>query len=96
MKKFLLALAAAGALGLAVSATPANAAPAIGLTAPAVESNVENVRCHHRRHWSGWHCHRPRYYNYGYVQPFYVQPYYYRPYRWHRHHHHHHRRHRHW
>jgi hypothetical protein len=82
MRKFLLALAAAGTLGLAVSAAPAQAAPAIGLTAPAVESNTVNARCHHHRRSSRWHCYR-RHHHYA-PQHYYVPRHHYRHHRhWH-------------
>lgn len=94
LRALVLTIAAAGAIGLAVSATPANArvaAPA----APSVESNKLEVRCHHHRRSSRWHCPRPHpnYYYRPYYQPFYAPPH-----RWHRWHHHRHRHHwhRHW
>lgn len=96
MRKLLLALAAVGAIGVAASATPASAAPAMGLTKPQVESNAVDVRCWHRRHRSSWRCHQPHYYAAPLYQPYY-QPFYYSQPRWHHHHHrrhHHHHRHR--
>jgi hypothetical protein len=98
MKKFFLAVAAAGILAFAVSATPAGAAPAIGLHKPLVESNTVNARCHHHRWSSRWHCYR-RHRHYAphyYYQPYYApQPFFAAPFYFH-HHHRHHRRHRHW
>ncbi len=58
MRNLMLALAAAGAIGLAATATPAQAGFFTGLKTPAVESNVVDVRCHHRRWSSRWRCHR--------------------------------------
>ncbi|HMN51243.1 MAG: hypothetical protein KF794_14220 [Xanthobacteraceae bacterium] len=58
LRKFALAVAAAGALGLAATATPAAAGAFTGLKAPSVESNTIDARCYHRRHWSGWRCYR--------------------------------------
>jgi hypothetical protein len=58
MRNLTLALAAAGAIGLAATATPANAGFFTGLKTPAVESNTIDARCYHRRHWSGWRCYR--------------------------------------
>ena len=58
MRNLALAIAAAGAIGLAATATPANAGFFTGLRTPAVESNTIDARCYHRRHWSGWRCTR--------------------------------------
>lgn len=94
MRKLLLALTAAGAIGIAASATPAHAGPISGLTAPSVESNTVNARCHHHRWSSRWHCYRRHYH---YAPLYYYQPYHFHHHRW-RHHHrwHRHRHHRHW
>ncbi|MBX3512559.1 MAG: hypothetical protein KIT15_00950 [Xanthobacteraceae bacterium] len=85
MRKLVLALAAAGFLGLAATATPASAGVS-GLTTPSVETNTVQARCYHRRWSSRWRCFRRHHY---------VQPFYYQPHRWHRHRHWHHRRHHH-
>jgi hypothetical protein len=98
MRKFFLSLAAAGVLAVAAAATPASAAPAIGLTKPLVESNTVNARCHHHRWSSRWHCYRRarHYAPHYYYQPYYApQPFFAAPFYFH-HHHRHHRRHRHW
>jgi hypothetical protein len=59
MRMFTLAMALAGALGLAATATPAQASVFGGLkTTPAVESNTIEARCWHRRARSGWRCTR--------------------------------------
>jgi hypothetical protein len=67
MRKLMLGLAAAGALGLAASAVPAHAGVFTGLTAPEVESNRIDARCWHRRRSSRWRCNRwhRRHYYYG-------------------------------
>jgi hypothetical protein len=57
MKNLTLALAAAGAIALSVPA-PASAGYFTGLRTPAVESNVIDARCRHRRWSSRWRCHR--------------------------------------
>jgi hypothetical protein len=89
LKSLVLTIATAAAIGLAASATPANARIA-GPTAPAVESNKLDVRCHHHRWSSRWHCRRHYHRHHWHAQPFYYQPFYFH------HHRHHHRRHRHW
>jgi len=88
MRKFLLALTAAGAIGLAASATPAQAGFFNGLKTPAVESNTVQARCHHHRWSSNWHCRR-RHHHHFHAYPHYWQPYHF-------HHHRRHRRHWHW
>jgi hypothetical protein len=85
LKSLVLAIATAGAIGLAASATPANARIA-GPAAPAVESNKLDVRCHHHRWSSRWHCYRRHHH-------WHAQPFYYQPYHFHRHHRWHSRRH---
>jgi len=81
LKSLVLAIAAAGAIGLTVSATPVSARIAAGTTAPAVETNKVDVRCHHHRRSSRFHCpSRHNHWHYGHrwhAQPFYWQPYYY-------------------
>lgn len=80
LRSLVLTIAAAGAIGLAASATPAQARIA-GATAPAVESNVVDVRCHHHRRSSRFHCphrHRHWHHRHWHVQPYYYyQPYYF-------------------
>jgi hypothetical protein len=89
MKNLMLALAAAGAIGLTGFATPAAARIASGVVAPAVESNTVQARCHHHRWSSRWHCYR-RHHHYWLAQPFYYQPYHFHyHHRWHRRHRHH-------
>lgn len=81
MRKLMLALAAAGALGLATSAVPANAGVFTGLQMPEVESNLIDVqrRCHHRRWSSRWRCHRRWHRRHYYHGPqFYYGPRLYR------------------
>ncbi|MBX3520107.1 MAG: hypothetical protein KF835_08805 [Xanthobacteraceae bacterium] len=58
MRNIALVLAAAGAIGLAATATPANAGFVAGLKAPSVESNTIDARCWHRRWSSRWVCQR--------------------------------------
>jgi hypothetical protein len=87
MRTFVLCLAAVGALGLAASAVPAQAAVFTGLTMPEVESNKVDARCWHRRRSSRWRCHRYRrhYYHgphYYYGPRFYFGAPYYRRYWW--------------
>ncbi|MBY0532299.1 MAG: hypothetical protein K2P86_10050 [Xanthobacteraceae bacterium] len=93
LRALVLTIAAAGAIGIATSATPANARIAVGPTAPAVESNKVDVRCWHNRHSSRWHCrnrhHYVQPYYQPYYQPFYVQPYWGHGYHHRRHHPHH-------
>jgi hypothetical protein len=84
----MLAVTAAAAFGFATVATPANARTTAGVTAPAVESNTVQARCHHHRWSSHWHCYRRHHH-------WHAQPYYWQPYHYH-HHHRWHRRHRHW
>lgn len=62
LRKFALAVAAAGALGLAATATPVSAGVFTGLTTPTVESSVEESqwrrrrwRGHRYRGYRGWH-----------------------------------------
>jgi hypothetical protein len=84
MRTFMLGLAAAGALGLAASAVPAQAA-VTGLTMPEVESNKVDARCWHRRRSSRWRCYRRHYYHgphYYYGPRFYFGAPYYRRYWW--------------
>lgn len=73
LRTLVLTIAAAGAIGLAASATPANARISAGLVAPAVESNTVQARCHHHRWSSRWHCYRRH--HHWHAQPFYWQPY---------------------
>lgn len=89
MRKLMLALAAAGTLGLAATAIPANAGVFTGLQMPAVESNTIDVRrrCHHHRWSSRWHCrywhHRWRSHRYWHRRHYYYGPrFYHRPYYW--------------
>lgn len=63
LRKLALTVAAAGALGLAATATPAAAGVFTGLKAPVVDSNTIDARCYHRRRWSGWTCHRRRHWH---------------------------------
>jgi len=58
LRKFALAVVAAGALGLAATATPAAAGVFTGLTAPHADSNTVESRCYHVRRWSRWRCYR--------------------------------------
>lgn len=85
MRNLILALAAGGVMSLAASVTPASAGVA-GLTAPAVETNIVNARCHHHRWSSHWHCYRRHWHH---------RHYHWEPFHGH-HHHRWHRRHRHW
>jgi hypothetical protein len=87
MRKVMLGLAAAGALGLTVSAMPANAGVFTGLQIPEVESNTIDVqrRCHHHRWSSRWHCRRWRrhWHHHHYYGPrFYGPGFYHRRYWW--------------
>jgi hypothetical protein len=85
MRKLMLGLAAAGALGLAASAVPAHAGVFTGLTAPEVESNRIDARCWHRRRWSGWRCTHRRHWrhrHYYYGPRFYGPGFYHRRYWW--------------
>ncbi len=88
MRKLLLGLAGAGALGLAVSAVPANAGVFTGLQKPEVESNTLDVqrRCWHRRWSSRWRCHRRWHRRHFYGPQFYYGPRFYGPGVYHRRH----------
>ncbi|MBK8008934.1 MAG: hypothetical protein IPK23_11290 [Rhizobiales bacterium] len=96
LRSLVLTIAAAAAIGLAASATPAQARVA-GITAPAVEANKIDVRCHHHRRSSRYHCpNRHRHWHHRHhwhAQPFYYQPHHFHQ-RWHSRRHH--RHHRHW
>jgi hypothetical protein len=86
LRALVLSLVAAGTIGLAASATPANARIAAGVTAPAVETNKVDVRrCHHHRWSSRWHC---RHQHWNHHRHWHAQPFYYQPHRFHGHRHH--------
>lgn len=95
LRTFVFAIAVLGAIGLTASSTPASARIAAGAAAPMVETNKVDVRCHHHRYSSRFHCpsRHPHWHHrhYWHAQPFYWQPY-------HHYHYHHHRWHsrRHW
>jgi hypothetical protein len=103
-------LGAAAALGVAMAAASAQAAPAVAtngdLTSAVREtSNVDHVYWGRRcwRHRGHLHCRR-HWVDYDGYAPYYYDPYYYRPsfgfffggHRHHRHHRHHHHHRRHW
>ncbi|MBS4084123.1 MAG: hypothetical protein KGZ73_11275 [Rhizobiales bacterium] len=93
LRTFVFAIAVLGAIGLTASSTPASARIAAGAAAPMVETNKVDVRCHHHRYSSRFHCpsRHPHWHHrhYWHAQPFYWQPYYHH-HRWHS------RRHWHW
>ena len=91
MKIFNNLLAAFLAVGLMIGAGAASAAPMMNMTKPEVQSSVQTVRYHHRRHWHGsrhprhhhWKSHRS-------YRSHYWRGHHYGWYK-HRHHHRHHR-----
>ncbi len=81
MRKLMLGLAAAGAIGLATTTIPAHAGVFTGLQAPEVESNTIDVRrrCHHHRWSSRWHCRHRHWRHRHHRHHFYGQQFYYGP-----------------
>jgi len=86
MRKLMLGLAAAGALGLAASAVPAHAGVFTGLTAPEVESNRIDARCWHRRRSSRWRCHRHRHHHWHHRRHYHGPQFFFGPQYYHRRH----------
>lgn len=59
MKIFKSVLAPLLGIGLLIGASAASAAPMMNMAKPEVQSSVQTVRYHHRRHWHGPRHHRP-------------------------------------
>lgn len=59
MKIFKNLLAALLGIGPLIGAGAASAAPMMNMVKPEIQSSVQTVRYHHRRHWHGSRHHRP-------------------------------------
>ncbi len=89
MKIFKSLLAPLLSVGLLIGAGTVSAAPMMNMTKPEIQSSVEIVRYHHRRHWHGPRHHRPHHWR---SHRSYRSHYWRGHHRgWYKHHHHHHR-----
>ncbi|AYG69379.1 MULTISPECIES: hypothetical protein [unclassified Rhizobium] len=76
-------------VGLLIGAGAASAAPMMSMTKPEVQSSVQTVGYHHRRHWHGPRHHRPHHWgSHRSYRSHYWRGHHYGWYK-HRHHHHH-------